>query len=416
MKRFTQTGNWLLIGLICLTGLLACNNNTLFRIQTDIPELALLADQYQALPGAPSIIIEYKAQLVSNFPLGNAPDLLVGHGLYNQPSLDNLANQKELFETDPVNIGEFYDFSFIKHHDEYRLSVLSWDLPAIITRVPETSQDFYEGIMLALDNLRDKGVQFNARKKGSLHALGFSPMQASEFLYMVAQCQGASLSSDYRGYPTWNPDGLQKSIANLNDWSTRFNGGTDQETAFISKFTYDPVYQLLHQGRLSFAYSRSSDFLRQPQTVSQGLSLHWPSWQDRLLILDNFVAAGIPRQASHKPEAIRFIKWLLREDTQTAAIAAILDSGQYSFGFLQGFSTRRLVNEKTIPFYFPLVRLRIPPDSALNFPPLQGIQWETYKKEVFEPWFRQHIIQGNLDTASLKSTSKQWLLHLGLDP
>lgn len=416
MTKLVPSVVCLVLGLTLLGFVTSCDSNTMLRIQTDIPELALLADRYQAITGKPSIIIEYQANPASNPASGNTPDLIIGHGLYNQPSLDTLSSQKDLFQTNPLNPSDFYSFTFIKQKGDYRLTVLSWDLPAIITRTIDTSQDFSEGVVLPLDNLREKGVQFNTRKKGSLHTLGFSPLYAPEFLYLTAQLHGAHLSADYRGYPSWDEDGLGKGLSYLKDWSTRFNGGVDQEIAFLDKYAYDPVYQLLHQGRFSFAYTHSSDFLRQPQSVSQGLSLHWPSLQDKLLILDNFVAAGIPRQSVHKTEALAFIRWLLQDDVQSKSIADTLDSGLYSFGFLQGFSSRRLVNEKTIPYYFPLVRLRIPPDSMLVFPQIQGIHWEDFKTTVFAPWFHRQLQNNSRNLASFKSAGKQWLLHLGLDP
>ena len=73
----------LVIGFSLLAGFSACNNNTLLRIQTDIPELALLADRYQAAAGNPSILIEFQTEVGTAFPNGSAPDLVIGRGLYN---------------------------------------------------------------------------------------------------------------------------------------------------------------------------------------------------------------------------------------------------------------------------------------------------------------------------------------------
>lgn len=407
------TGLALLAALAALAG---CNNQTVIRVQTDIPELAALADRYQASNAVPSVLVEYRGDLGADSGGGPAPDLVVGRGLYNPPTFDNFLSLNDLTEKRQVDPNDFYDFTFLRQRGECRLVVLSWDLPAVVTRAAEGSQDFQESIVLPLENLREKGLQYNSAKKGVLRTIGFSPLYSSEFMFLVAQQQGAELGSDGRGYPSWNPDGLGRGLAYLGDWSTRFNGGPAKESAFLKKFAYNPVFQLLAQGQFTYAYSPAADFLRQPKSATEGLKLKWPTWQDRVRVLDDFVAAGVPRRAAHPAEAQAFLRWLMEEGPQTQAIVDNLDGGLYSFGFLQGFSSRRIVTEKAIPRYFPQVRLRVPPDAMLEFPGMQSLHWESFKGEVFAAWLRQQLLAGKPDFRSLAESRRQWLLHRGLNP
>ena len=392
----------------------ACNagTNTL-HIQTNVPALANLAGIYMMEPGTPIVEIEYREQLQSTNPSGSVPDLLVGTGLYSQPVMDNLASQKALFETDPITSSDYYPFTFQKFKDDYRLTVLAWDLPAIVSSQEENGHDFNESVLIPLEGLNDKAAQFNRQKKGSFHALGFSPLYSDEFMYLVFQYAGTHISADSRGYPEWNESGLSSAIQLLNLWSTSYNGGPEAESAFISKYAYEPVLQLLASQRLAFAYSRASDFLNQSQT--RKLSLHWATWQGRLLILDNFVATGIPQQSNHKTEALQFIRWLLKPDVQRKIIVKTVDDGIQSFGFLGGFSSCRNVTEKSLPQYYPKTRLHIPPESIIFFPEPQGILWRVFKQEILAPWIRNAVLKPKPD-ATLRKTVSQWLLQMGLNP
>jgi ABC-type glycerol-3-phosphate transport system substrate-binding protein len=390
----------------------ACSaGKTTMHIQTNVPELADFAGLYMMEAGSPLVEIEYREQLTTD----GAADLIIGRGLHSAPTMDNLSSLKNLIETTPLDKSRYYPFTFPEYKDDFVLAVLSWDAPAIITPLEDSSPDFNESVLLPLEGLTDKAAQFNQVKSGRLHAAGFSPLYSDEFIYLMFQYSGAAISADKRGYPTWRDDGVSAAISRLNSWSTSYNGGPAAENAFITKYSYAPVYQLLRSHRLTFAYSRAADFLAQDQSVVSGLSLRWATWQGRLRLLDNFVAAGIPQQSARKAEALQFIRWLLDPAVQKRLMVKGLDDGLHSFGFLGGFSTARTLTEETIPQYFPAVRLRIPPESMLDFPEAQGILWQVFKRDIFGPWARG-AITANKAATPLSKTVTQWLLQMGLNP
>lgn len=414
-EKFRKAGPSL--GLAVLFYLLvSCSGDSqALKIRTDVPELSLLVERYMAETDGSVIELEYDSTLD---PSEGKSDLLIGSGLNSPPFLENLASLKELMslDNDPIDTADFYSFTFRSFHDDPRLVVLSFDLPAIVSRIPPASQDFNEGVMLPLDVLAEKAAQYNVRKQNSIKQLGFSPLYSNDFLYLVAQYRGAGFGSDNRGFPTWNQPGLLSGLTYISTWSRARNNAPKDEDSFLTKYAYDPVFQLLEQARFSYAYSDASIFLRRPENSIRNLFLYWPAYEGKLRILDNFVAAAIPQTAIHKSEARRFIRWLLKPEVQSAAVLGSIDTELPSFGFLGGFPTNRQLTEQKIPVEYPKVRLRIPPENVLVFPENQGIAWDIFKKDVLGPWLRESVVQVESSTEGLRAATNQWLLHQGQNP
>lgn len=356
-------------------------------VWTDVPELALYAELFNAQQSRYRVHVEWKEDLAAALREARVqPALAIGRYLKSSGVRDRFQSLDYLFGELLVNQAAFYPELLALGNIEGRQLLLpvSFDLPAIV---------FVEGgqvktpseLVLGMDELAGAAA-FN-QKKGESHVrMGFSPRWDPEFLVLLARAGGAGFKE---GRPlTWSESGLTGAVQRIIDWSTTANGSAAQEEDFQFKYLYTPAYKYVGEGRALFAYMRGSDFFLVPEEKRSPLDFRWFAEGGSIPVREDLVFAAIPRAGKSKPAAEAFLKWFYQEESQRAMLESARRTRtlEGSFGVAEGFSAVRAVNERVFPLYYPALVGHLPPADGLAAPAILPSDWPTLRNKVVAPW------------------------------
>jgi len=408
----------LYFSLLASLGLfLSCSADPrVIKVYTDTPEFYSLAAQYQAEHPDRIILIESDPNVSEVLSGNQSADLIISKDL-NNPALyryyrnlqEKDANYKQL---DPK---ELVSFALIQKAQEVPLVMLSYDLPVLVSLGTTVKGDFFEQALFDFKDLKALGDAVPAGAE--IKNLSFSPQMNPDFLYQYFIYEEAQIRSNPRGYPEWDKVNLLKALDALKTWCTRIAGSPEKEQDFLEQYAYIPLPALLETERVKYGYMTASQFLELPSILVSKLTFKYLSLNQHISLAGTPLYAAIPLSASTPELANDLLNWMLQEDTQKKYLATLGEASQQSFGFLGGFSTNRLVNEKYLPSQEPYLSTLIPPEENIVPPantPLKGAQ---YLAETFTAWLKSALISSDSDPeASLQDRTNRWYLQQGLDP
>ncbi|MFN2311651.1 MAG: hypothetical protein ABR590_06305 [Spirochaetia bacterium] len=311
--------------------------------------------------------------------------------------------------------GEFYpDLLKTGEVDGKLLFVpLSFDLPLISFKQPPApdGHDDSNDIYIELEEIRDRGEQFNRQSGERPTHIGFSPRWDHEFLYLFARLHGLEFRHSGVESFDWNQDLPSQIGEQLASWVQETNGGKDTEHRFVRRYLNDPKQQLLIRERILFAYNTASGFALQPTAFRSNLEFRWPVREGKLPVLEEIIHIGIPR-AGNAAGAETLAAWLLDPVNQERMIVDSLKKRVRSFGIAGGFSSRIAVNEEIFPRYYSYLSGRIPPAKHLEFPGRLPSYWPDLRTAVILPYFHDYATGINTPVP-LESRLQTWLLRRG---
>ncbi|HOX49082.1 MAG TPA: hypothetical protein PLG14_07845 [Spirochaetales bacterium] len=356
-------------------------------VWTDVPELALYAELFNASQGRYRVEVEWKADLPSSIRDSKAqPALAVGRYLKSQAVRDRFQSLDYLFGELLVNQAAFYPVLLSLGNVEGRqlLLPLSFNLPTIVFAAggeAKAADDFTIGV----EELK-AAAAYNRKKGSSYDRMGFSPRWDGEFLTTLVNSGGASFKE---GRPlAWSDQGLSAAVERARAWSESANGSRSAEEDFQFKYLYTPAYKYVAEGRALYAYLKSSDFFLVPEEKRSLLDYRWFAEGGAVPVDEAIVFAAMPRAGKGKAAAEAFLKWLYKEDSQKAALesARKTRSLEGSFGVAGGFSALRSVNERVFPLFYPALVGHLPPADGLSAPNVLPSDWPAIKEKVLKPW------------------------------
>jgi hypothetical protein len=374
-------------------------------IWTDLPELAIAVELFDARAGGPRVELAWKADLAE--ALGQAggknaealPSLVVGRGLESDRFRDRLDALDYLIDTGSVKRAAFYPELLeggIVGGKRVLLPV-SFNLPAIVFRRGEAVGG--AGFTLSLAEMSGPSAAFNAAESGGYAAMGFSPRWRQDFFVAAldsgaAGSKGASFregrgAKGARGAApelAWDAEGLAASISALASWSAKANGQAVLEDDFAFKYLYAPPYRWLKEGRVLYAYMDSSELFTLSGERKADLDFRWFASHGRVRVSEGSAYAGLPRGAPGRKSAEAFLRWLFSPEAQKAMLERASDtrSLENSFGIAGGFSSIRLVNEEAFPMYYPELLGHAPQSLALPGP--FPDDWRALESGLIGPW------------------------------
>ncbi len=354
---------------------------------SDVPELALYTELFNAAQSRYRVVIEYKTDLPSALRDSRTPPALaVGRFLKSQSVRDRFQSLDYLFGELLVDQSAFYPELLALGNIEGRQLLLpvSFDLPAIIfARGGEASPK--DGFVLGADELV-AAASFNKKKGASFTRMGFSARWNTDCLVVLAGAFGAAFRE---GKPlSWSDAGLAAAIERLRAMSATANGSAGAEDDFQFKYLYTPAYKYIAEGRALYAYMRASEFFLVPEEKRYPLDYRWLAERGAVPVSEGVVFAGIPRAGKSKAAAEAFLKWFYREENQKAMLERARTSRalEGSFGVAGGFSAVRAVNERVFPLYYPALVGHLPPADSLSPPNILPSDWPAIKSTVLAPW------------------------------
>jgi hypothetical protein len=366
-------------------------------IWTDVPELAIAVELFDASAGGPRVELAWKGDLAEALSRAGGksgeayPALVVGRGLGSDRFRDRLDALDYLIDKGSINRAAFYPELLeggIVSGKRVLLPV-SFNLPAIAFRRGQTVGG--GGFTLSLEEMSGPSMAFNAAESGGYARMGFSPRWNESFFAAAldsgaAGSKGASFRLSRSGELAWDAEGLAASLAALASWSARANGQAALEDDFAFKCLYAPPYRWLKEGRVLYAYMDSSELFALSEERRADLDFRWFASRGRVRVSEGSAYAGLPRGAPGRKSAEAFLRWLLSPSAQKAMLerASSARELENSFGIAGGFSSIRSVNEEAFPMYYPELVGHAP--QALALPGPFPEDWRSLEAGLIEPW------------------------------
>jgi len=410
-----------LVFLLLLVGVLvvlfaACSGGRTQSVVvwTDRPELAAYLELFNSEQSEYFAELEYHEDPLRLLrTTSREPDIIIARLPTDIRSADRFRVLDSVLES-AGGAGRFYSDLLKTGQINGRLLFipLSFDLPLISFKHPSASgTQSSDDIYIGLDEIRERGAQFNRGSGERPTHIGFSPRWDHEFLYLFARLHGLEFHHSGLESFGWNRDLPARIGEELALWVNEINGGLDTEHQFERRYLNDPKQQLLIRERILFAYNTASGFALQPAAFRYELEFRWPTQEGRLPVLDEIVHIGIPR-AGNTTGAETLAAWLLDPANQERIIVDSLRKRLRSFGIAGGFSSLISVNESVFPRHYSYLSGRIPPPEHLQFPNRLPSYWPDLRAAVILPFFHDQAT-GVRGADSLESRLQTWLLRRG---
>ncbi len=362
------------------------------KLWTDIPELVLAVELFNASREDQLIELEYKEDLAGALSDRKAdPALAIGRYLKSKKIRDKFQSLEYLFGELYVNQSSFYPNLLALGNVNGRQLFLpvSFNMPAIV---------FAKGkyrppapLLLDLETMGSSARSFNKIEGGSYVRMGFSPRWNPDFLVLYAQAEGVDFREDKK--LVWNAEGLGRTVRNLRAWSREKNTSYLAERDFEFKYLFTPDYQYIAEGRALFAYMDSSRLFTLPVEKRGALEFRWFSSKGKIPVDDDMAFAAILRSGKGKSTAETFLKWFFKEENQRKILEKAASTGcmDIAFGLAGGFSSVRSVNERAFPTYYPSMSGQMPSAEQLSMPSTLPPDWPAIKENVVAPWLLESI-------------------------
>ena len=406
MKRRTGVCIAAILGMVA--GCAPYSNNSTAVLWTDRPELAAYAELFNAETGGRRIEVVYKETpwLAMEKETGH-PELVAGTRLDSVLAMENLNSLDRLIKKGDLNPEHFYTglFEMGRINGKCYLVPISFTLPAVVYR-KEIATSLSDNYTITFEEMRSLSGEFNVIDELPTH-MGFSPRWQPAFLYFLSQLFGGNYSESTGSMPVWNDIKVSEALTYAADWVETTNGGFEQELIFETKYMYDPLYKLLDSGRILFNFMMIDEYLSVPTEVRENLDFRWLSDGTKVVVDDDVLFIGAPKQSKYRKTAEEFITWLFSYDTQTK----LLESAQFertrSFGIAGGLSSLTAVNTDALPRFYPFIHGHIPHGGLLEFPARLPESWERLRAEVIIPWLTT-ALSPDQEGGSLAESMVQW--------
>ena len=384
-------------------------------IWTDNSEFAQYIELFNKLHPKNNAILVYKENPMLSLPPAKdelTPDIIVGSWLRSSNTKKYFKPLDYLFDRKLLSSEFFYkqllDAGKIRTR-QYLLPV-SFNLPAVI--FDNTNKDYVtENYTLSLEQLETTGAKYNQkRENGAYTRIGFSPLANNDFLYFTTKIYGADFREE-KSHITWNRNGLNSTVENLNNWIVNTNSSVQAEQDFAFKYLFMPSYRQVTSGRTLFAYITSETLFKTQKDLNLNIDYRWIAGNNKIYIEDSFKTLGIYTKSQNQAGATEFIKWFFQTESQQEILLRKdklkLETAQ--FGISGGFSSLRDITERVLPLYYNQLLTNLPPAQMLCVPQKLPARWESYTNLVIKPYLEQSLSSGKEEsTASIPNLEKEW--------
>jgi hypothetical protein len=255
-----------------------------------------------------------------------------------------------------------------------------------------------------LDEIKTLGINFNEKEKGVLSRVGFSPWWNHDFLVETARIFGAAFKE---AKPLeWDNAALEKTAAYIADWIEQGNGGIQAEDDFYYKYFFNPPEKLVKDGRILFAYFKSSDFFTFANEQQYNLDFRILSDGETIPVYEGAVYYGLDKKGKAQKASEVFTLWFFREDTQELLLqeSRKLHLHDTIFGIGNGFSAMQSVTENIFPKVYPELLGHLPPADFLSVSNILPQDWMEIKERVVIPYILEQCRKLKPDAAGTTQT------------
>lgn len=375
-----------------------------FIIWTDNASLVFGTELFNEQHRDSAAFLVYKENLSDSFPPEKGedePDLVIGSYLKNSQTRRYFSSLDYIFSANRLDRAVFLPnaLEYGQIASKQYLIPVSFNLPMVIFSSKEEDTIDPQNTV-TLERIKELSNAFNEKdSRDEFVKMGFAPSWDINFLYLVTRINGVGYNQKGRSF-IWNSAALNDAISYLRDWSSSVNGGAQHETDFQFKYLYMPKRAQVTQNRSLFAYTQSSEFFKQDQSLISDLSFRWIENNSILTAEDDTVCLGLYKKAKRKTQAVEFISWFFSKDTQSLLLERIsnININTKSFGIVGGFSSVASVNEDILPVYYRGLLGNLPHFEDVEFSRLLPPDWKDIKDDVLYPYLEDaYTVSGDSD-------------------
>jgi len=366
------------------------------KLVTNRAEMAAYVDRFNALQSDVKVEISYQESPAQAVLDGVSGDVVIGEWLAAPSVMDRLEGLGDVVKPGKIDPAWFYARLLAMGSRDNRpmLVPVSFSLPALVY---ERQNPELPAMLLQLDTLQQMSKAYNRTSKtGVVTAMGFSPSWNTDFLTLTALLFGAHLRPGRSGLPSWDENGLRRTVDFTRQWLEGVNGGADVDAGFSERNLVQPWYKLLSSGKTLFALASFRDFFALSEDERHDFDFRWLSQDGVIPVMDDVLFAGVLRSSRDKTGAKAFLQWFCSLPVQLSLLSVNQSRRIGVFGVTDGFPAWKSMDEKDLPAKYPILLGHIPQENLLAFPDTLPDNWVKVRDGVVEPWI--------LDSASGKTT------------
>ncbi len=406
--RFPAPIRLLVVALCTLLASCGLGLEPTVQLVTNRPEMAAYVDRFNAVQSDVKVEITYQEAPAQAVLDGLTGDVVIGEWLASPAVMDQMDGLGDIVKPGKIDPAWFYARLLAMGSRDNRpvLVPLSFSLPAIVyVRQPADLPTMF----MPLDTLHTMSKAYNkSSKTGDLVNVGFSPTWNPDFLTATALLFGAHLRPGRNGLPSWDENGIRKTVDFVTSWLTDVNGGAADDEFSARYVTNQPWawHKLLADpARTLFGFASFTDFFALPEEERRDLDFRWLSQDGVIPVLDNVLFAGVLRSGRDKGGARAFLQWFCSLGVQQSLITVNQSRRIGVFGITNGFSSLKSINEKDLPMKYPLLLGHIPQENLLSFPETLPDSWLKVR-DVITPWIIA-TAKGQ-ETETLQKKLEEW--------
>lgn len=401
MRNFKPPFNTVFIVFLCQSALcfFSCGlqEKSAALLWTDRPEFVFYAEQFNASQERYKVEVQYYESPAQKLAEAREyPDIAAASWLKGASTRVMFQPLDELFSNDSIIRSSFYPrlLALGNIEDKQYLLPVSFNIPAMVFD-SDYSQSMSNPFTIDMEEIMERGKEYNSETSGVYTRMGFSPSWNDEFLFIAASL----FNTGFREAApiAWDPAALERAMVYVQKWIIEANTSIQAEDDFIFKYLYDPPAKLVSSGRILFTCMDSSEIFTLAEERRAAMDFRWIAEKNSIPVDEGAIYYGIHKKTKAKQAALAFTRWFFQADTQrllleTSKAKRLLET---SFGIGGGFSAMRTVTEQVFPHFYPSLLGRMPPESFLSPPAILPRNWMTLKEKVILPYLRERIRNTN---------------------
>ncbi len=387
--------------LLILFLVLSCQKETTRCLSSSI-EIAFFAEQFNISQNRHKIEFYYSPNCREQLLNKNLPDIVIDWDIQDTAKFTNFktlrglsVNKKNIYE-DLLRSGEY--------KGRQKLIPLAFNLPLVAYKHQKGNPEYPK--WLTLDQLSQAASLHNREKNNQYQYLGFSPTWDKNSLYLAYRIFGLYFTSTAEGISV-DKENLEKTELKINNWVYNLIPKIEWEETFKNKFIYTPGYKLINDRRILFYYYPSNSYFSIPEKERVNLLFSWISDGEKILADESVLYAALPQIKGNNKGGKAFLKWLLNPKVQSELIYKKNQSVLDSFGFCNGFSCLKEINNTVLPFIYPQMRQNIPKESEIDFSTESIPRLVQARDAVITEWMLNQLNQKN--QLDLPTELNKWL-------
>jgi len=380
----------------------SCNqeNEDILILLSNSPEVIPLAEFYNSRQEDKKIMVYYEPYITLDELDQYNADMIIARDINNtqyRAKLQEMNWNKQELDT-------LYSSLIFRDENSTALKLLplSFDIPVMLYKDKNFTD---EELPFMIDSATIETLSSIEIEEAGFTHIPFSPLWNPSYLRYLLHLQGEDFNK--QGDFAYDSSRMSSFLEQQSTWlEANIDSAGD---AFSEKYRYIPDIRLLQQERIDFVCSSLVEYLSLQESIRQDLQFSYLSLYGRIRP-NNTVFAGINSSNKKQKEAIMTIYTeILSSDFQKEYMNWKKSLKIDYFGFLNGFSSNKEINQLFLPEYYRELESRVFQEEQL-LPVLETPSyWSAICGPVVEIWLKEYL--NGIQATSLEDFYKEWDLQ-----